>query len=116
MLNPQVTTLLCLVPGGVDRDSFQVAGTERDTKKRVLHPHHDLKLQEISCDEEVVERCGMQIFRIEDRKTQELVSDLLSLWAGALAYGLLSETFGLITSSPPPPSGSYPNTRIDTRD
>jgi hypothetical protein len=42
--------------------------------KPVYHPFDDLNLREIRCDEEVVARCGVQVFRIVDSKSQKLVS------------------------------------------
>lgn len=53
---------------------IQIPKSKQGPAKPVFHPQRDMNLQEISCDEEVVKRCGMQIFRIVDKNTKLLVS------------------------------------------
>lgn len=43
-------------------------------RKPLLHPQRDLDLQVYRCDENIVRRCGKQIFRLVDENTGELVS------------------------------------------
>ncbi|KAJ3527605.1 hypothetical protein NMY22_g9727 [Coprinellus aureogranulatus] len=40
--------------------------------KPVLHPQDDLNLKQISCDEDILARCKIQIFRLVDDKTGKL--------------------------------------------
>ena len=41
--------------------------------KLLLHPQRDLGLEEITCNEQIIEQCGIEIIRIVDEDMGKLV-------------------------------------------